>query len=66
MNCSKHIVDLERAKDAVIEAARKFCAVRVCTHFSEEEIEKQKQGCLHPLLEALAALDKLEVENDKQ
>lgn len=40
----------------VIEAARDYCAVRVCSHWPPYDQKEHKQNCMHPMLEALEAL----------
>jgi len=42
---------------AVIKAAREFCKVRVCCHWNPDTADEEKKNCMHPLSDALEALE---------
>lgn len=50
-----------QAAEKVIEEALNFCNPRVCCHWNPETEAKEKEKCLHPLLEALVAYQKTEL-----
>lgn len=50
------------AMQRAIEAAKNYCAVRICNHWPPYDQEEHKKSCMHPLTKALSDLEALGAE----